>query len=125
VATSKATSLPQEKSMNPLVLTKISKFTAIGSLSAYLSFASRNNSSVRLFFFYLIGGVITVFLLTALWEAREYLTSEEPTEQSLTTIVSGLTNQKSKRQYYLSTQARLEIVIALVVIVTCSLIGGL
>jgi hypothetical protein len=111
--------------MNPLVLTKISKFTAIGSLSAYLSFASRNNSSVRLFFFYLIGGVITVFLLTALWEAREYLISEEPTEQSLTTIVSGLTNQKPKRQYYLSTQARLEIVIALVVILTCSLIGGL
>jgi hypothetical protein len=125
VATSKATSLAPGKNMNPLVLTKISKFTAIGSLSAYLSFASRNNSSVRLFFFYLVGGVITVFLLAALWEAREYLTSEEPTEQSLTTIVSGLTNQKPRRQYYLSTQARLEIVIALVVIVTCSLIGGL
>jgi hypothetical protein len=125
VATSKATSLAPGKNMNPLVLTKISKFTAIGSLSAYLSFASRNNSSIRLFFFYLIGGVIAVFLLAALWEAREYLASEEPTEQSLTTIVSGLTNQKPKRQYYLSTQARLEIVIALVVIVTCSLIGGL
>jgi hypothetical protein len=125
VATSKTTSLAPGKNMNPLVLTKISKFTAIGSLSAYLSFASRNNSSIRLFFFYLIGGVIAVFLLAALWEAREYLASEEPTEQSLTTIVSGLTNQKPKRQYYLSTQARLEIVIALVVIVTCSLIGGL
>jgi hypothetical protein len=111
--------------MNPLILTKISKFTAIGSLSAYLSFASRNNSSVRMFFLYLISGVIAVFLLTSLWEAREYLTSEEPTEQSLTTIVSGLTNQKPKRQYYLSTQARLEIVIALVVIITCALMGGL
>jgi hypothetical protein len=125
VATSKATSLAPGKNMNPLVLTKISKFTAIGSLSAYLSFASRNNSSVRLFFLYLIGGVIAVFLLTALWETREYLTSEEPTEQSLTTIVSGLTNQKPKRQYYLSTQARLEITIALIVIITCALIGGI
>jgi hypothetical protein len=111
--------------MNPLVLTKISKFTAIGSLSAYLSFASRNNASVRLFFLYLIGGAIAVFLLASLWEAREYLSTDTSTEESLTTIVSGLTNQKPRRQYYLSTQARLEIVIALVVIVTCALIGGI
>jgi hypothetical protein len=111
--------------MNPLILTKISKFTTIGSLSAYLSFASRNNPSIRLFFFYLIGGVIAVFLLTSLWEAREYLSKEDSPEESLNTIVSGLTNQKTRRQYYLSTQTRLEIVIALVVIVTCGLIGGI
>ena len=111
--------------MNPVILTKIAKFVMIGSFSAYLSFASRNNSSVRLFFFYLVGGTIAIFLLASLWEAREYLASDESTEQSLTTIVSGLTNQKPKRQYYLSTQARLEIVIAFVVIVVCALIGGI
>ena len=111
--------------MNPVHLTKIAKHTLIGSLSAYLSFASRNNSSMRLFFFYLVAGTIAVFLIASLWEAREFLTSDESTEQSLTTIVSGLTNQKPKRQYYLSTQARLEIVIAFVVIITCALIGGI
>jgi len=66
-----------------------------------------------------------VFLLASLWEAREYLSTDTSTEESLTTIVSGLSNQKPRRQYYLSTQARLEIVIALVVIVTCALIGGI
>ena len=111
--------------MNPLILTKIAKFMMIGSLSAYLSFASKNNQNVRLFFFYLLGGAIAVFLLAALWESREYLTASNPTEESLSTLVSGLTNDKPKRQYYLSAQARLEIVIALVVIVACALIGGI
>jgi len=111
--------------MNPLILTKISKFTMIGSLSAYLSFASKHNALARHFFIYLIGGTLIVFLLAALWESRDYLIAENPTEDSLSTLVSGLTNNKPKRQYYLSAQARLEIVIAFVVIVSCALIGGI
>jgi hypothetical protein len=111
--------------MNPLILTKIAKFMMIGSLSAYLSFAAKNNSLVKFFFFYLLGGAIAVFVLAALWEAREYLSASEPSEESLSTLLSGLTSQKPKRQYYLSSQARLEIVIAFVVIITCAFIGGI
>ena len=112
-------------SMNPLILTKISKFMMIGSLSAYLSFASKHNVAARHFFIYIIGGTLVVFLLAALWESRDYLIAENPTEDSLSTLVSGLTNNKPKRQYYLSAQARLEIVVAFVVIVYCALIGGI
>lgn len=66
-----------------------------------------------------------MFVLAALWESRDYLTSSNPTEESLSTLVSGLANEKPKRQYYLSAQVRLEIVIAFVVIVACALIGGI
>jgi hypothetical protein len=111
--------------MNPLILTKISKHTLIGSFSAYLSFASKHNPLARQFFLYALGGTIAVFVLAALWESRDYLTSSNPTEESLTTLVSGLTSEKPKRQYYLSAQVRLEIVIAFVVIVACALIGGI
>jgi hypothetical protein len=111
--------------MNPLVLTKISKFAAIGSLSAYLSFASKHNAAARHFFLYLIGGTLVVFLLAALWESRDYLASSNPSEDSLSTLVSGLTNEKPQRHYYLSAQARLEIVISFVVIIVCALIGNI
>jgi uncharacterized membrane protein YfcA len=77
--------------MNPLILTKIAKFMMIGSLSAYLSFASKNNQNVRLFFLYLLGGAIAVFLLAALWESREYLTAINPTEESLSTLSGNTT----------------------------------
>jgi len=111
--------------MSPFILTKIAKFMMIGSLSAYLSFASKNNYSVRLFFFYSLGGIVLAFLLAILWESRDYLITDNPTEESLTTLFSGLSNSKSKRQYYLSAQIRLEIVIALVTIIACALIGGI
>jgi hypothetical protein len=112
--------------MSPFILTKIAKFMMIGSLSAYLSFASKNNYSVRLFFFYSLGGIVLAFLLAILWESRDYLIADNPTEESLTTLVSGLSNScKPKRQYYLSAQVRLEIVIALVTIAACALIGGI
>lgn len=111
--------------MNPLVLTKISKFTLIGSLSAYLSFASKFNPSIRQAFVYTIVGVIVAFLLAIVWEGRDYLLSSEVTEDSLNTLVSGLTQQPSKRQYFLSTKARLEIVIVFVVIVVFALIGAI
>jgi hypothetical protein len=111
--------------MNPLVLTKISKFSALGSLVAYLSFASKNNVLARQFFLYLIGGTLIIFVIAALWESRDYLLKDDSTEESLSTLVSGLSNQKPKRQYYLSAQTRLEIVIAFVVIAICALIGAI
>lgn len=111
--------------MNSLILTKISKFTLIGSLSAYLSFASKFNPSIRQAFIYIMIGIVATFLLSAIWEGRDYIFSNEPTEESLSTLIGGLNNQSSKRQYFLSTKTRLEIVIAFVVIVIFALIGGI
>lgn len=111
--------------MNILILTKISKFMIISSLTAYLSFSGKFNPSMRAFFFYLLGGIIATFLLAALWEARDYLVSNDSTEEQLTTLIGGLNNQKSGRQYYLSSQTRLEIVIAFVTIIISALVGGI
>jgi hypothetical protein len=112
--------------MNTIVITKIAKYSFIGSVTAYLSFASKSNPSIRALFFYLLAGTVTIFLLAALWEARDYLTAKEPTEEGLSTLLSGLSSQqKSKRSYYLSAQTRLELVIALVVIVVFALVGSI
>lgn len=79
-----------------------------------------------MFFIYTVAGIVAVFLLAMVWEARDYLTSLEPSEEQLSTIISGLTNSKpEKRQYYLPAKVRLEIVIALVVIVVCGLVGAI
>lgn len=112
--------------MNSLYLTKISKHVLIGSVSAYLSFASKANPQVRLFFIYLVTGILVTFLIAALWEARDYLVAKEANEETLSTIIGGLTNSKPEtRKYYLPAKVRLEIVITLVVIVVCGLIGAL
>jgi hypothetical protein len=112
--------------MNPQYLTKIAKHTLIGSISAYLSFAGKNNPSVRLFFIYSVAGVIAVFFVASLWEARDYLTAKDPNEEQLSTLIGGLTNTKpEKRQYYLPAKVRLEIVIAFVVIIVCALVGSI
>ncbi len=112
--------------MNLLILTKIAKHTLIGSISAYLSFAGKNNPSVKLFFIYSVAGIIAVFIIAMLWEAREYLTSSQPSESELSTLIGGLTNSKpEKRQYYLPAKTRLEIVIAFVVIIVCALVGSI
>lgn len=112
--------------MNPLYLTKIAKHTLIGSISAYISFAGKHNTSVRLFFFYTLGGIIAVFILASLWEARDYLTSQKPSEEQLSTLIGGLTNQKpDTRKYYLPANVRLEIVIVFVVIIVAGLVGGI
>jgi hypothetical protein len=111
--------------MNPSLLTKVAKFLTLGSFTAYLSFASKNNESVKQFFFYLASGTLTTFLIAMLWESRDFLVSDSPTEETLTTLVSGLSSGKPKRQYYLSAQARLEIVIAFAVIIVCALVGGI
>jgi hypothetical protein len=112
--------------MNPLILTKIAKHTLIGSISAYLSFAGNHNPSVRLFFIYSIAGIIAVFVVAALWEARDYLIAQNPDEADLSTIVSGLISQRPEtRKYYLPAKVRLEIVISFVVIIVCALVGSI
>jgi hypothetical protein len=114
------------RAMNPQYLTKIAKHTLIGSISAYLSFAGKNNPSVRLFFVYSIAGIITVFVVAMLWEARDYLIAQQPTEDQLSTLIGGLTNSKPEtRKYFLPAKVRLEIVVALTVIVVCGLIGNI
>jgi hypothetical protein len=112
--------------MNPIVLTKISKHTLIGSISAYLSFAGKHNPSVRLFFLYTVGGVAAVLVFASLWEARDYLAAKDPSEEQLSTLIGGLTNQRPEtRKYYLPAKVRLEIVIAFVVIAVCALVGSI
>ncbi|MEG3881605.1 hypothetical protein QT972_30010 [Microcoleus sp. herbarium7] len=111
--------------MNPLILTKISKYTLIGSFFAYLSFASKFNPLIRQAFVYLMVGTIVTFLIASIWEGRDYLFNSEGTEDSLNTLVSGLTQQPVKRQYFLPAKVRLEIVITFVVIVVFALIGAI
>ncbi len=112
--------------MNVLILTKISKFSVIGSSAAYLSFSSRNNPLLRQSLLYLLGGLITVSLIALLWEGRAAVTSESSgIEDSLSNLLSVNNSPKPKRQYLLTPQARLEIVIGLIVVFVCSLIGAL
>jgi hypothetical protein len=111
--------------MNPLILTKISKFMLIGSFSAYLSFASKNNPMIRQSLFYLLGGLIAVLVVALLWEGRDNLIGDEPTEESLNSLLSVATSQKPKRQYLLSSRTRLEVVIGLAVVIVCTLVGAI
>lgn len=111
--------------MNLIVLTKISKFSLIASLSAFLSFASKNNAQAKTFFWLILGGATVVLLFAILWESRDYLMSREPDEGTINTLFSGLQGQKPKRNYYLSAQARLEIIIALVIMAIFALVGSL
>lgn len=111
--------------MNLVVLTKISKFALIASLSAFFSFASRHNPHARLFFWLILGGTALIILFAILWESRDYLMSKEPNEADISTLISGLQQQKPGRSYYLSAQMRLEMIIALIVIGIFALVGGL
>lgn len=74
----------------------------------------------------MIGGIVAVFVIASLWEARDYLTAQDPTEADLSTLVGGLTNSKPQtRKYYLSAKVRLEIVVCFVVIICCAFIGAI
>jgi hypothetical protein len=110
--------------MNLIVLTKISKFALIASLSAFLSFASKHNPHARLFFWLILGGTALIILFAILWESRDYLMAKDPDISTVNTLISGLQQQKPGRSYYLSAQARLEMIIALIVIAVFALIGG-
>lgn len=114
--------------MNPLVLTKASKFILIGSISAFLAFASKANPNVKQFFVYGYVGLVVISLAVILWEGREQVTSAEPTEEGLTQLLGVMNisqNQKRKRQYLLPPTARLELVITLAVVTVCALVGAL
>lgn len=114
--------------MNPLILTKISKNTLIGSTSALLSFAAKGSPELKLFAIYLYGGVVVISLVAILWEGRTQLTSIEHTEEGLNQLISQLTTSstsKPKRQYLLSPTARLELIIAIAVMTICALVGAI
>ncbi len=108
--------------MNPLILTKISKHTIIGSLSALLAFAGKFNQKLQQCFVYLYIGTLVIFILTLLWEGREQF-QQSPEEQLVSLLPAELSNKK--RQYLLTPKTRLELVIALVVITVCALVGSL
>lgn len=116
-------SLP-ELDMNPIILTKISKHTIIASLSALLSFAAKFNPQLQRFFIYLYVGVLAALLITILWEGRQQF--EQP-EESLTSILPnlGMGASKPKRQYLLPPNARLELIIVLIVTTVAALVGSL
>lgn len=75
--------------------------------------------------FYLLGGLIAVFLIALLWEGRDSIVGNEPTEDSLSSLLSVGSSQRPKRQYYLSNKTRLELVIGLVVVTVCTLVGAI
>lgn len=108
--------------MNPLILTKISKHTLIGSLSALLAFSAKFNPRLGQFFIYVYGGTLVALLIAALWEGREHF-QQSSEEQLMSLLPTELGNKK--RQYLLSPKARLELVIGLVVVTVCALVGSL
>jgi hypothetical protein len=110
--------------MNPIILTKTAKFTLIGTLSAFISFMGKFQPQVRLFFVYLYCGTLIVLLLAALWEGREQFT-QESSEETLNTLIPSLTSSKPRRQYLLSPNVRLELVIGVVVVTIAALVGSL
>ena len=107
--------------MSPLILTKISKFMLIGSASAYLSFASQYNPSLKVAFYYLLAGIVLSVIIALLWEGRERIGNDG---NEIEQMISGITSS-TKRQYYLDDKVRIELVIGTVVIIVCSLIGAI
>jgi hypothetical protein len=110
--------------MNSLVLTKISKFTLIGTTTAFINFVGKFQPEFKLFFVYLYCGTILILIFAVLWEGRESLAGESDAEK-ITDLLAPITSGKSKRQYLLAPSTRLEIIIGLVVITISALIGGL
>lgn len=116
------------KPMNPLILTKIAKFTLIGSTSAFLSFAAKGSPKIQVFAIYLYIGLVAIFLIAILWEGRQQVVSSDSTEEGLNQLMTSLTSvptSKPKRQYLLSPSARLELVIAIVITTICALVGAI
>lgn len=110
--------------MNLASLTKISKFALIGNISAAFSFVAKHNSSFRLALIYLLTGLTAITLIAAYWEGRKIISSL-PNEEGLTDILGSLNGQKSKREYLLPAQLRLELITVLLTVLIFSLIGNL
>lgn len=110
--------------MNPLVLTKISKFVLIGSVSAFISFIGQFQPQIRLFFLYIYSGTLLILLIAALWEGREHLTHQS-TEEQLMNLLPNPVGNKSKREYLFSSSTRLELVVGIVTVTISALVGML
>lgn len=110
--------------MNTIALTKISKFALIATISSALSFVAKHNSSFKAAFTFILIGITVTTLIACYWEGRK-LISSMPSEEGLTDILGSLNGQKNKREFLLSPQVRLEIIIALLTILISSLIGSL
>lgn len=114
--------------MNPIILTKVAKFTLIGSVSAFLAFTSKSNPNVKLFFVYGYVGLVVISLIVILWKGREQVTSNALTEKGLDQFLGALnvvSTSKPKRQYLLPPRTRLELVIAISVVTICALVGAI
>lgn len=115
--------------MNTTILTKISKFTLIGSTSAFLSFAAKSSPEVKLFGIYLYGGIVTILTLAILWEGRNEISVNPDDTEGINGLIkqlsSSVTTTKSKRHYLLSPTARLELVIAIAIITISALVGSI
>lgn len=110
--------------MNPLVLTKISKFTLIGTITAFINFVGKFQPQVKLFFVYLYCGIIFILIIAVLWEGRESVAQESDSE-NIASLLAPITPSKAKRLYLLNPSTRLEIIIGLVVITISALVGGI
>lgn len=110
--------------MNTIVLTKIAKFTLIGSSSALLAFISKFNPDLQRFFIYLYAGTLAIIIIASLWEGREIITSDSP-EDNLSNLIPNLSSSKPKRLYFLASSVRLELVIGIVIVSVAALIGAL
>jgi hypothetical protein len=109
--------------MNPLILTKAAKFTLIGSLSAFVSFAASFHPDMQILLGVGLAGSTFITVAAVLWEGRGAIGSM-PSEEGLSNLLSTM-QPKPKKQYLLSPQLRLEIVIGLIVVLIASLIGAL
>lgn len=110
--------------MNTIILTKIAKFTLIGSLSAFLAFVGKFNPQLNRFFLYLYAGTLAVILIASLWEGRDLIKTESP-EDAIGTLLPGLQGGKPKRQYFLAPNVRLELAIGIIIVTVAALVGAL
>lgn len=110
--------------MNPLILTKISKFALISSVSAFISFAASFHTGAQIILGIGLAGGAFITITAVLWEGRESL-STLPSEEGLSSILSTMNPGKPKKNYLLSPGIRLEIVIGLAVVFLAALVGSL
>lgn len=110
--------------MNTIILTKIAKFTLIGSLSAFLAFVGKFNPNLHRFFLYLYAGTLALILIAALWEGRDLIKTDSP-EDAIGSLLPALGTKKQKRQYLLAPTVRLELAISIIIVTMAALVGGI
>jgi hypothetical protein len=110
--------------MNPIILTKISKFLLIASTSSFISFAASFHPGAQIILGITLAGSTFIVITAVLWEGRESL-STLPSEEGLSSILSSMNSSKPKKNYLLSPGTRLEVVIGLIVVLLAALVGSL